>query len=193
MADDWYNRANYRNLDDTGFSTVGDRLFWLVARGRPSLDERREALIGVLNDVSKAAAAAHGELGGLIGNEKWEERQRIAEALSDASLTARYLVEMLSGGREGHTALEIKRPEGVRRPIDWEKRIDKYRADNRAARLVERLVRSGRQKEWAVGHVGARKGREVGRDRIYAALKRRDDARAIIPDASEAEILSLIF
>lgn len=192
MDDEWYKRANHHNVDDDTFSTVGDRLFWTVLRGHADLEERKSALVRVLDEISRACQKSHDELSELIGNEHWQRRHQIAVALSDSGLAATYLRDMLGSRADGEVMLELAWS-GAGRPIDWESRVDRYRDDNRAARLVERLVASGQQKSWAVSYVGARPGKEISRKRIYEGLSRRDSARAIVPDASESEIVSLIF
>ena len=173
--------------DEDGFSTLTGFLFDEVMAGAPDLEARREALavaLRAVRDMSVAASKSRSSF------ERWTKGgQEAANINSDTALIAGLMLEMLDPLGLSDLKLELgPRRRGKR--TDWPKRRKELQYDNRMARIVERLVASGKQKESAVLTVAD--SRKTTRKRIYAALAKRDWARSIVVDANERELLSLI-
>lgn len=166
-----------------------DRLFEDVLRGGGGPDSRMAALLGIIQSVQIGLTEAHNVLSEAVPMHEYEKRERACGQLSDASVLCANLIDLLQDRSDSGLKLDLTFS-GPQRPVNWANRRTRAEVDNRAARLVERLVRAGWQQERAVRHVALRKKHKAGRDRIFRALGIRRGIRAHFPNASEEVLLS---
>lgn len=169
--------------------TQSDELWDNVLRGGGSILERQAHLIEIANSVQLGIGEVNEALLNAVPMEEWQKRESLSGFLSDAAVLLSNMVDMLQARSDCGLKLQLV-PARAHRPTDWSKRKARASVDNRAARLVERLVRADWQQERAVRHVAMRKRSPSTRDRIFAALKVRKSVRKWFPDAPEHVLLS---
>jgi hypothetical protein len=166
-----------------------DDLWDRVIQGEGSIECRKEALVEVVQKILLGLMQTHEEIGREFHPVEWKKAGRICGKISEASILLATLGDLLKARCSSGLKLELQ--VGVNhRPPDWAKRKARAAVDNRAARIVERLVRSGMQQESAILTVAARKRCRSTRNRIFEALRIRREIRENLPFASEAVLLS---
>lgn len=182
------------------YEPQGDALFSQVIRGEGSFDERAEALRKIAREIVQGMRLASRYLkdGRSADIDDWDECYQAAHAISDAGLFCLLLDDLLAGTGESGLRLRLMgaKPKGA--PPDFRKRRVSAEKAHRAARIVERLVRSGMQQEQAIWTVLAKTGFDgsprfgTTRDGIFAALRDRRKWRERLGEVTERELMSWI-